>query len=54
MSGICGLIDFGAGFTGKKLGALMAQMQHAMIHRGFERDSLWMGEQTQVALSDCH
>ena len=54
MSGICGLIDFGAGFTGKKLAALMAQMQHAMIHRGFERDSLWMGEQTQVALSDCH
>jgi hypothetical protein len=54
MSGICGLIDFGAGFTGKKLGVLMAQMQHAMIHRGFERDSLWMGEQTQVALSDCH
>ena len=54
MSGICGLIDFGAGFTGKKLGALMVQMQHAMIHRGFERDSLWMGEQTQVALSDCH
>ena len=54
MSGICGLIDFGAGFTGKKLAALMAHMQHAMIHRGFERDSLWMGEQTQVALSDCH
>ena len=54
MSGICGLIDFGAGFTGKKLGVLMAQMQHAMIHRGFERDSLWMAEQTQVALSDCH
>ncbi|MSR34139.1 MAG: hypothetical protein EXS12_04990 [Phycisphaerales bacterium] len=54
MSGICGLIDFGAGFTGKKLSALMAQMQHAMIHRGFERDSLWMGEQTQIALSDCH
>ena len=54
MSGICGLIDFGAGFTGKKLAAVMARMQHAMIHRGFERDSLWLGEQTQIALSDCH
>ena len=54
MSGICGLIDFGAGFTGKKLATLMGNMQHAMIHRGFERDSLWLGEQTQVALSDCH
>lgn len=54
MSGICGVIDFGAGFTGGKLAALMAQMQNTMIHRGFERDSLWMGEQTQVALSDCH
>ena len=54
MSGICGLIDFGAGFTGKKLATLMGNMQQAMIHRGFERDSLWLDEQTQVALSDCH
>ena len=54
MSGICGLIDFGAGFTGKKLVALMGNMQQAMIHRGFERDSLWLDEQTQIALSDCH
>ena len=54
MSGLCGLIDFGAGFRGKKLASLMAQMQHAMIHRGFERESGWMNAQTQVALSDCH
>lgn len=54
MSGLCGLIDFGAGFRGKKLASLMAQMQHAMIHRGFERESEWMNAQTQVALSDCH
>ena len=54
MSGICGLIDFGAGFTGKKLVTLMGNMQQAMIHRGFERDSLWLDEQTQIALSDCH
>lgn len=54
MSGLCGVIDFGAGYTGKKLAALMAHMQQVMIHRGFERDSLWMGGQTQVALSDCH
>ena len=54
MSGLCGLIDFGAGFRGKKLASLIAQMQHAMIHRGFERESGWMNAQTQVALSDCH
>ena len=54
MSGLCGLIDFGAGLRGKKLASLMAQMQHAMIHRGFERESGWMNAQTQVALSDCH
>ena len=54
MSGLCGLIDFGAGFRGKKLASLMAQMQRAMIHRGFERESGWMNAQTQVALSDCH
>ena len=54
MSGLCGLIDFGAGFRGKKLASLIAQMQHAMIHRGFERESGWTNSQTQVALSDCH
>ena len=54
MSGLCGLIDFGAGLRGKKLASLMAQMQHAMIHRGFERESEWMNAQPQVALSDCH
>ena len=54
MSGLCGLIDFGAGLRGKKLASLIAQMQHAMIHRGFERESGWMNAQTQVALSDCH
>ena len=54
MSGLCGLIDFGAGFRGKKLASLIAQMQRAMIHRGFEGESGWTNSQTQVALSDCH
>ncbi|MCE9619907.1 MAG: hypothetical protein K8R92_08355 [Planctomycetes bacterium] len=54
MSGICGLIDFGAGLEGDALRSLMSQMQQAMIHRGFERDTYWIDPQARIALSDCH